>query len=56
MMKKTYETPKAEKMEFNYTENVVASSEKVKDHGWETSCTNNNGHKENGGWDGKTCK
>ena len=24
-MKKTYETPKAEKYEFNYSENVVAS-------------------------------
>ena len=63
MMKKDYEAPKAEKMEFNYTETIVASyiededeTETQKWHGWETACTNNNGNKENGGWDGKKCK
>ena len=59
MMKKDYEAPKAEKMEFNYTETVVAStgdSSTQKWQGWNETCTNNNGNKENGGWNGKKCK
>ena len=60
-MKKQYDAPKAEKIIFDYTETIVAASQSDdigtnKWHGWETSCTNNNGHKENGGWDGKKCK
>lgn len=58
-MKKQYTQPMAEKIVFNYTETIVASGnneEGNKFHGWETGCTNNNGNKENGGWDGKTCK
>ena len=32
-MRKTYKTPAAEKLEFNYTENVVASNTNVNVHG-----------------------
>ena len=37
-MKKEYEAPKAEKMEFDYEENVVASNGNLKDGGGGTNC------------------
>ena len=61
MMKKQYEKPMAEKIVFNYTETIVASGDDEtsgteKWQGWNDVCTNNNGNKEMGGWEGKKCK